>query len=97
MRHASPGSLDQLEPLLAQLRDLPGLIEKTRGVFYLRSRAFLHFHEDPKGLFADLRDAAGKDFDRFAVNDGAIRAALLNLAAERIRGAQTKAPPDRSR
>ena len=97
MRHAGSDSLDQLEPLLAKLRDLPGLVEKTRGVFYLRSRAFLHFHEDPKGLFADLRDAAGKDFDRFAVNDEASRAALRDLVAERLKGAQTKAPPGRSR
>ena len=97
MRHAVSESLDQLASLLDQLRSLPGLNEKTRGVFYVRSRAFLHFHEDPKGLFADLRDAAGKDFDRFAVNDEASRAALLALTAERLRGAQTKAPPGRSR
>ena len=56
MKHAGPGALDQLEPLLAQLRGLGGMVEKKRGVFYRKSQAFLHFHEDPKGLFADLRD-----------------------------------------
>lgn len=34
---------------------MPGLFERSRGVFYRRARAFLHFHEDPTGLFADVR------------------------------------------
>lgn len=97
MRHAGQESLDRLEPLLAQLRALPGLVEKRRGIFYVRSKAFLHFHEDPKGLFADLRDEDGRDFDRFALGDEGARAALLDLAARRVRAAPTKAPPDRSR
>ena len=67
MKHAGQAALDQLEPTLAALRALPGLTEKGRGVFYRKSRAFLHFHEDPKGLFADLRDTAGRDFERFDV------------------------------
>ena len=67
MKHAGQAALDQLEPTLAALRALPGLTEKGRGVFYRKSRAFLHFHEDQKGLFADLRDTAGRDFERFDV------------------------------
>lgn len=61
MRHARAEALDRLEPLLADLRVLPGLAEKSRGVFYRRGKAFLHFHEDPTGLFADLRNAEGDD------------------------------------
>ena len=75
MRHASAASLDELEPLLAKLRAVPGLVERSRGVFYRRSRAFLHFHEDPAGLFADLRLDA--DFERFRVQDGGEQADLL--------------------
>jgi hypothetical protein len=75
MKHAGPDALDQLEPLLVELRALPGLKEKARGVFYRRGRAFLHFHQDPAGLFADLRD--GEDFDRLPVNTDEERAALL--------------------
>jgi hypothetical protein len=45
------------------------LKEKKRGVFYLGSRAFLHFHEDPAGLFADVR-LAGDEFERFDVTSG---------------------------
>lgn len=82
MKHATPAALNQLEPLLADLRTL-GLIEKSRGVFYRKSRAFLHFHEDPKGLFADVRDADGRDFERFDVTEAAGRAALLAAARAR--------------
>ncbi len=71
MKHAGPAALDALEPLLAQIRALPGLKEKARGVFYLKSRAFLHFHEDPAGLFADIRDPGAADFDRLRVDTDA--------------------------
>jgi hypothetical protein len=50
---------------LAELRDLPGLREKSRGAFYRGWRAFLHFHEDPTGLFADIR--VGAEFERVNV------------------------------
>lgn len=76
MRHATTEALDQLEPLLAQLRLVPGLVEKSRGVFYRRSRAFLHFHEDPSGLFADVR--FGQDFERIRVESDAERDALMS-------------------
>jgi len=84
MRHAREEDLDRLEPLLAQLRALPGLTEKKRGTFYRKSRAFLHFHEDPKGLFADIRDAADADFDRIDVTEESGRARLLALARQRL-------------
>lgn len=86
MKHASSGALDGLEPLLARVRDLPGLKERTRGVFYRRGRAFLHFHEDPTGLFGDLRDADDRDFDRFDVTDDAGREAFLQAARARLSG-----------
>lgn len=77
MKHATPAALDALEPLLAALRGVPGLVEKSRGVFARRGRAFLHFHEDPKGLFADVRDAEGRDFERIDVTGDAGRAQLM--------------------
>lgn len=84
MKHASSATLDILEPLLAQVRALPGLVERSRGVFYRKGRAFLHFHEDPKGLFADVRDASGQDFDRIEVSTGAGRQQLLAAAQARL-------------
>lgn len=83
MKHAGTDALDRLEPLIAELRRLEGLKEKARGVFYRRSRAFLHFHEDPKGLFADVR-LAGDDFDRFEVTGEADRAAFLARVREAL-------------
>lgn len=85
MRHARPEDLDRLEDLLVQLRALPGLIEKKRGVFYVRSRSFLHFHEDPKGMFADLREAGGgNEFDRIDVTEAAGQNALVELTRARL-------------
>ena len=84
MKHAGPAALDALEPLLAELRTLSGLREKSRGVFYRKGQAFLHFHEDPKGLFADVRDESGRDFDRFDVTGNEGRAALLAAAVARL-------------
>ncbi|MBP7648735.1 MAG: hypothetical protein KA085_03475 [Phenylobacterium sp.] len=83
MKHAGEVALDQLEPLLARVRALPSLIEKKRGVFYRKSRAFLHFHEDPQGLFGDVRAADGKDFDRFEVAQSGD--ALIAAAQDRLR------------
>jgi hypothetical protein len=80
MRHARDQDLDRIDDLLAQIRALPGLTEKKRGVFYRKSKAFLHFHEDPKGMFADLSAGAGREDARIDVTEPAGQAALLEAA-----------------
>jgi len=81
VRHATPGGLDRLEPLLGEIRELgDGLVERKRGTFYRRGRAFLHFHEDPAGDFADLR--TGAEFERIRVTTERERRSFLR----RIRG-----------
>ena len=35
MKHAGPEALDQLEPILEEIRRLDGLKEKKRGSFYM--------------------------------------------------------------
>ncbi|MFI5013843.1 MAG: hypothetical protein ACHQAY_16000 [Hyphomicrobiales bacterium] len=75
MKHATAQSLDRLEPLLVEIRRHAAFKEKSRGVFYLLSRAALHFHEDPAGLFADLR--CSQDWQRFPVNTRTEQGALL--------------------
>ena len=77
MKHARADALDRLESMLVELRALPGLTEKSRGVFYKRSKAFLHFHEDPSGLYADVRPA--DEFVRYRVETADERRALLSL------------------
>jgi hypothetical protein len=78
MKHARPQTLEAIEPLLEKLRTIPGLVERKRGIFYLGATAFLHFHEDPAGMFADLR--SGDDFERYAVNTQPEIARLLDAA-----------------
>jgi hypothetical protein len=77
VRHARSEALDELEPLLQEVRQVTGLVERSRGVFYRRSKAFLHFHEDASGLHADLR--TGDDFERFRVQTTGERDDLLTL------------------
>ena len=81
MRHVTPAGLDELDGLLDALRTVPGLVERKRGVFYRRSRAFLHFHEDPTGLHADVRFA--EEFERCRVQSPAEQQALV----DRVRAA----------
>jgi hypothetical protein len=69
--------LDELDDVVSELRGVDGLKEKSRGVFYRGSRAFLHFHEDPSGLYADVRLDA--DFDRMRVTTNAERKRLLSV------------------
>jgi hypothetical protein len=84
MKHAGTGALDHLEPVLAKLRKLEGLRERNRGVFYRGSSAFLHFHEDPAGFFADMK--VDGDFVRFRVNTQLEITALLARAALALKG-----------
>src|SRR5882724_9498164 len=56
MKHAGKEALSKLQPILEALRGHSVLVERTPGSFYLRSRGFVHFHEDPAGLFADLKE-----------------------------------------
>jgi hypothetical protein len=77
MKHVSSHGLDDLDDVLRQLRAVDGLTEKKRGVFYRGSRAFLHFHEDPSGLYADVRLDA--EFERVRVTTKAERRRLISL------------------
>ncbi len=83
MKHAGPDALDRIEPVLARLRKLDGVREKSRGTFYRGSSAFLHFHEDPAGMFADLK--VGGEFVRLRVNSAAEIEALMRKAAAALK------------
>ena len=76
MKHAGSDALTQLSELLQQVRRRTGLREKKTGIFYRKSKSFLRFHEDPKGLFADL--AIGGDFVRYPVDTPPQWLALLS-------------------
>ena len=77
MRHARDDDLDRIEPLLAEMRTLDGLTEKSRGVFCRRSRACLHFHADGDDTYADVR-LDGDEFERTRVTTKAEQRALVS-------------------
>ena len=81
MKHASPATLATIAPQLAQIRAL-NLKERSIGVFYFKSRPFLHFHEDLSGIFADVRVAA--DWERFAVSDATEWGKLLKCVNDAL-------------
>ncbi len=78
MKHAGSSALHALEKLLAPLRQLPGLVERKPGIFYVKSQAYLHFHEDAAGLFADVR-LTGNAFERYRVSTQPEQAELLKV------------------
>jgi hypothetical protein len=75
VKHAGPGTLARISPLLGELRARTVLREMRPGVFYLKSRAFLHFHDDASGIFADVRLA--DDFIRLPVTSTSEQSDLL--------------------
>ena len=76
MRHVTPARLDRIEPLLVEIRGIDGLVEKKRGTFYRRSRAFLHFHEDGDDVYADAR-FDGDEFERLCVTTASEQRSLI--------------------
>ncbi len=86
MRHARDDALDSLEPVLVQLRQLPELTERSRGTFYKKSQAFVHFHEDPAGLFADVRLVRGAEFTRVRVSTKAEQRSFMTAVRSALAG-----------
>jgi hypothetical protein len=80
MRHAGTEALDGISGLLASLRALPLLKEKRPGVFSLRSKAFVHFHEDGPDVYADVRKAGEPSFTRVRVSTVTGQRQLLRIA-----------------
>ena len=76
VRHARADDLERIEPLLDELRALDGLIEKSRGAFYRKSQAFLHFHADGDDIYADVR-LDPVTFERMRVTTKAEQRALV--------------------
>jgi hypothetical protein len=82
VRHARPAALDELEPMLVELRALRSLKERSRGTFYRGGKAFLHFHEDPSGHHVDVR--LDQDFERFRVQTKAEQQRVVTLVRKAL-------------
>jgi len=76
MKHATPATLKLIDDLLLEIRKRPLLRERTPGSFYFKSKGYLHFHEDPAGIFADVK-LDHVDFTRLRATTVAERRALL--------------------
>lgn len=75
MAHAKKEHLEGFQELLSEIRDIPGLKEKSHGCFYHKSKSVLHFHIEAhtgakKGgprLFAHVFDGTNwQEFDLIA-------------------------------
>ena len=81
MKHADVKALRSLERLLNCLRAQPGLVERKPGIFYVKSKAYLHFHENLAERFADVK-LNENEFTRFPVNTKQEQDLLIKLVAE---------------
>ena len=84
MKHAGANTLAALGSLLSRVREHSALIERTPGSFYRKSKAYLHFHEDPTGIYADVK-LAGNEFTRVRATTSQEQRHLLWLIAENLR------------
>ncbi len=92
MAHCPPALLDDIADVLADLRQWPGVVEKSPGVFYARRNPFLHFHLIKDGLVdggrrrADVKGRAGwTSLDLPRPISPAKRRAFLKLLGARYR------------
>jgi len=60
MGHARPDELLDIADVLEEIRALPGVSERSRGIFYIGRDPFLHFHTKAGVRWADAKD--GRDW-----------------------------------
>ena len=80
--------LDRLGPLLAELRGVDALRERSTATFTRGSAAFLHFHSLADGLVADLKVDDG--WRRYAADRAAERRVVLRDVRRVLRGDTTR-------
>jgi hypothetical protein len=93
--HAREAALDELEPVLQQVRSLGVLRERRRGSFDSGLKVTLHFHEDPGGLYADLR--LQSETQRLRVSTIKEQQVLLSTLSDGIQRAKDARAASRSR
>ena len=82
MKHAGSAALAEIDGLLDRLRKLDWLNERSPGTFYRGSRSFLHFHEDPTGVYADVRLDVEEGFVRVRTTTRVEQDALMRRVRE---------------
>ena len=56
MSHCKPEQLSDVEIVLDEIKKFDLIKEKKKGVFYLKSKAFLHFHVKENKLLLPLKN-----------------------------------------
>lgn len=92
MRHARDEDLVPLADVLTSLRATESLTETRPGIFYRRSKAFLHFHAHDDDLYADVRTDEREGFVRVRVTTKAEQRRLLSS----VRRSLARGEPPRS-
>lgn len=60
MGHTKANDLLDLSDELAALAELPGLKQKSPGIFYYKSISFMHFHDAEGQRWADVKQPDGR-------------------------------------
>jgi hypothetical protein len=74
--------LQAIEPLLVLLRSNAALVEVKPQVFHHNGQDFVHFHESPQGIVADVRLARGQV--RLSATSAVDQAELLDLIEQAL-------------
>lgn len=88
-------TLETLASLLGVLRAYPVLNEVRPTAFHLDGRDFIHFHEEPEGLFADVRLSKGRV--RLPVSTQAEQAELLERIEEKLSSRESRSSSKRQK
>lgn len=85
MAHCPFNKLSDISDVLEEVRELEKLKEPKVGIFYLKSKGFLHFHEKDGRRWADVREGAswGDEIDLPFNATKTLKRAFLNEVKKR--------------
>lgn len=83
MKHATAKTIAKMEPLLKRIRGFDKLKEKKPGIYYYKSNAFLHFHEDGNQVYADIK-LEPPEFERLPVSTSAQQDNLIKVIRDKV-------------
>jgi hypothetical protein len=83
VKHVGANTLEALASLLRRVGEHAALTERTPGSFYRKSKAYLHFHEDPNGIYANVK-LSGTEFTRVPATTSQEQERLLSLIVDSL-------------
>ena len=83
MKHATIETITRIEPLLQRIREISALKERKPGIYYYKSSAFLHVHEDDSQVYADIK-LEPPDFERLPVSTRSQQDKLIKLIRDKV-------------